>query len=120
MERDMDLVRKILLEVEKIPCTGGFYRLELEGYSDQQISYHLFLLAEAGMVEIVDGSSKSGIQALVKRLTWEGHEFLDAARDETRWRKLKGAMSKVGGFVLDVAKPILIGLMKDQVVDYLT
>jgi hypothetical protein len=50
------------------------------------------------------------------RLTWQGHEFLDAARDDTRWNKAKDAMAQVGGFVFDVAKSLLIELMKQQLI----
>jgi hypothetical protein len=48
------------------------------------------------------------------RLTWEGHEFLDAARDNGRWEKAKGAMSKVGGFVFDISKQLLIQYMRAE------
>ena len=38
-------------------------------------------------------------------LTWEGHEFLDAARDESIWEKALGKLNKKG-------LPITLELLK--------
>jgi hypothetical protein len=35
----------------------------------------------------------------VSRLTWEGHEFLDAARDEKRWKKAMSTVKEKGGTI---------------------
>ena len=49
----------------------------------------------------------------VKRMTWEGHEFLDAARKDTLWDRAKEKTLKAtGGLSLDVLKGVLIELGK--------
>jgi len=114
MKRDMDLVRQILLETEKIPflASGQVYEPEIEGYSHEEISYHVKLLQEAGYVQAMGGDAYWVIQSL----TWEGHEFLEASKDDTRWNKAKSIMKdKGGGMVFDVLKQLLITLMKDAV-----
>ena len=46
-------------------------------------------------------------------MTWEGHEFADAARDETRWKKAMGIVEEKGGAVtLDVLKELLLHLAR--------
>jgi hypothetical protein len=47
-------------------------------------------------------------------ISWNGHEFLNAARDNTRWEKAKGAMAKAGGFVLPVLMQLLTQYLKAE------
>lgn len=114
MKRDMDLARRILFEVE----LAGTYRdkltLHLDDYSSEQISYHTLLLSEAGLIEM-EASSRHTAEFKPKRLTWEGHEFLDAVREDKRWHEVKRIMGTVGGFVFEIAKPVAIELLKGQV-----
>ena len=94
--------------------TGGPVELVLEGKSSKEVSYHIMLLHEAGLVEAVDFSTLSGSDWKPTRLTWQGHEFLEAVKDYNRWNKVKDAMSQVGGFVYEVAKQVALSLLKDQ------
>ena len=72
------------------------------------------LLNEAGLLDAIDASSMKGINWIPRRLTWQGHEFLESARDNATWNKEKGIMSKTDGFVFEVAKPLLISMLKQQ------
>jgi hypothetical protein len=72
------------------------------------------LLKEAGLIDAID-VSKGANDWKPKRLTWEGHEFLDAARDNKRWEKAMVVMSQVGGFVFDVGKQLLIQYLKQEI-----
>lgn len=116
MKRDMDLVRKILFEVEKEPFSGKAFDVHLDGYTVDEINYNVMLLKEAGLIETKAWTSMQTGSSRWKpvRLTWEGHEFLDAARDNARWEKAKNAMSQAGGFALDVMKQLLIQYLKEQ------
>jgi hypothetical protein len=109
MKRDLDLVRKILFEVEKSPTPWGWVNLQIPGYSDEEISYHVKLLADAGLVQAKDLSSTAGFSWKPTALTWEGHEFLDAARNETVWNRTKEEVKQKGGAVsFEVLKHLLI------------
>ena len=45
----------------------------------------------------------------IHRLTWAGHEFLDAARDETRYRKaVRRVVDCTGGLIFEVLKALLV------------
>ena len=43
-------------------------------------------LLEAFYTEMVSGAQ---VVDAVRKLTWQGHEFLDAARNETIWKEAK-------------------------------
>ena len=97
MKRDMDLVREILRLVEDLPFDGGFHDVEIEGRSDESITYHVMLLHEAGFIEAENLTTQGGVCWKPKRLTYSGHEFLDAARSDTVWQKAKAVTLKSTG-----------------------
>ena len=116
MKRDMDLVRKILIELEKLPYSSGFVDLPIEGYSPDEVSYHVMLLSETGLIEAIDLSTLSGPHWAPIRLTWSGHEFVEASRDENRWEKAKNIMKEKGsGFAFGVLQNLLVQLMTKAV-----
>lgn len=50
------------------------------------------------------------------RLSWEGHEFLDAARDPSRWAKaIKKSKEAAGTLSFEVLKQLLAQLMRESV-----
>lgn len=52
-------------------------------------------------------------QGMITSLTWAGHEFAEAARDDARWKKAMGLVAEKGGSItLDVMKDLLVSLMK--------
>jgi hypothetical protein len=105
MKRDMDLIRVILLEIEKLPEDWGSHNIEIETVTPEEITYHVRLLAQAGLIEAEDFSTFSGPSWQPKRLTWNGHEFLDAARSDTVWQKAKEiVISGTGTLTLEALK----------------
>lgn len=115
MKRDMDLVRGILLAIEANESGRAPQKLSVDGYTDEQIGYHVLIMMEAGVV--VGRESKEigrPPNARATRLTWEGHDFLDASREPARWEKAKGVASKVGGVTIEVMGTILTRLMLAQ------
>lgn len=112
MQRDMDLARKILLAVEEADADPrGWVNISVPGYEKQAIYYHIMLLDEAGLLEGQDLCSlgPNGFEWAAKRLTWRGHDFLDAARSDTVWQRAKDKTLKVAGSVtFDVMKELLV------------
>src|ERR1035438_9516409 len=72
MKRDMDLIRAILLDVEQQGPPEGWCDVQLRGHSEEEISYHVMLLRDAGLVEAVKLSTQHGVCWRPKRLTYEG------------------------------------------------
>jgi hypothetical protein len=113
MKRDMDLVRAVLMEIEKAPFDGGFLDVTVPGHSDEKLSYHILLMHEAGLIEAIDLSTMDGMCWKPKRLTCEGHEFLDAARNETFWAKAKDKVTtSTGTLTIEGLKIALNALIK--------
>ena len=115
MKRDMELIRKLALAVEG--SQGGFAPrdLTIDGYTTGQVAYHAYLMIQAGLAAGVDVTTEtgSGPEAILANLTWAGHEFADAARDETRWKKAMGLVKeKIGSVTISVLTQLLAALMK--------
>jgi hypothetical protein len=109
MKRDMDLIREILLEVEKRQGLTGWLDLQIPSRDTEEVAYHVKLLDQAGYLQATDLSSHDGFYWAPKSLTWEGHEFLDAARNETVWAKAKSFIRENGGSVpLEVVKAFMV------------
>ena len=109
MQRDMELVRKILFKIEETVDNVACYNLKIEGYSMDQVAYHCSILYEGGY--IYDYEAQYGGNEIysfgVGRLTWEGHDFLDKIREDTIWKKTKETISDKGlPFVFDIVKSI--------------
>jgi hypothetical protein len=114
MKRDMDLIREILLKIEDYPDTDMGDVPKVEGYSEKEIYYNIWLLHDAGFIEAYDLSAGGDLTFFPKRLTWAGCEFLDSARDGRRWKQAKDIMKTTGGFALDVLAMLLGELAKQQ------
>lgn len=110
MKRDWDVVRLILTKLEELPDPLStltyidFYaddRIKPDAdltELDRQVSYHMELLIEAGLVV---GTMDDAVTLYAKefrayRLTWAGHEFLEAIRNDTVWNKTKDTFASRG------------------------
>ena len=113
MKRDIDLARAILLALEECDSSTGFQNFEVQGATSEQVSYHVKLLYQAGLIDAIDASAMNSFQWYPESLTWNGHEFLDASRDETIWNNAKKHILDNGGVIaFDVLKAVLIHLSK--------
>ena len=116
MKRDLDLVRDILLAVEH----GGTSGLEVDALTlvdrdPELIARHVQLLHEAGyLIAIYTEPDQGGIILHgVERMTWKGHEFLDAARNDTVWHKVTASVrAKAASVPFEVLTPLLIEATK--------
>lgn len=116
MKRDYDLLRKLVLTVESGPHGYAPHHIKIDGYSDEEIGYHSYLLVDSGLAVGVDATTlgSTSPQWLILHLTSAGHDFADAIRDETRWKKATGIVKdKAGSVSLDVLKQLLISLLKN-------
>ncbi len=112
MKRDIDLVRGILLAIEdnKNVNGRGWISLNIPGRSREEISYHVRLMYEAGLIDAVDLSTLDKYEWQPKELTWQGRDFLNTARDEGLWEQSKKEIERIGGFSFEVLKGILTTL----------
>jgi hypothetical protein len=109
MRLDKDLVREILLAVEANDDNPiGWITLEIEGHSSVHLSYHVQLLHEAGYLEAQDLTTNDRYEWQPRRLTFQGHEFLDTVRDSETWRRTKTTAKDLGiggvKFLFEIAR----------------
>lgn len=99
MKQDVELCRKILMAVEQSPDADGSRGIvvSIDGYSPGEISYHVRLLDEEGLLEAKNDSTLDGLNFKPKRLTSNGHKFLAATKEESAWTKLKSMVRDKGG-----------------------
>jgi len=88
MKRDLDTIRSLLLKTES--STQAF-----QCESPEEI-YNAVLLSDAGLIEARFAPPTFPKMAVLLRLTWQGHDFLDAARNDTIWNTAKEKFLKPG------------------------
>lgn len=109
MTRDLELARRILLAVEAHQEPVDNIELQFDGEDPERVSYHVKLLAQAGLIDAEDTSSMGHFEWTPASLTWQGHEFLDAIRNESVWRTTKDiAADKGGALPFEVIKAIAV------------
>lgn len=112
MKRNMNKVRELLIKIEETGVDDTYYT------DDQEECYHLRIMKDGGLVEgWVADDGVDGMTAEITRMTWKGHEFLDAIRDDGVWEKVKTHFKEKGvGMTIDaictVAGNILSAIVK--------
>lgn len=120
MKRNWETIRELLTKVEE--CTLPTDIVRLDNFPPEraaEVSYHMALLIEANLVngQVIQTIGPSIKDFFAHRLTWEGHEFLDAIRSDTVWQKTKKSFVDQGvpmtfDLVKAVAKEAAVSLMK--------
>lgn len=116
MKRDMDLVREILIALDD--HEGGYapQGMVFEGFTDEQIGYHVYLLGQAGLLEVADASTLDGSSpsAIPLNMTWTGHEFLANAREKSHWLQAKTLMKGAGEGSFQIWQSVLSKVVMDS------
>ena len=105
MQRDMDLIRKIVLAAEAGPPFPV-----IDGYTDEAVKYHKMLAIEAGLLKGQSHKDSTRhteipLKVMIKDVTWEGHDFIQAIRNDENWGKVKK-------FLADSGKQLSIEMVK--------
>ncbi|MFO7587443.1 MAG: DUF2513 domain-containing protein [Gemmatimonadota bacterium] len=117
----MDLIRELLLYFEEKPDAAAVEPSEISipGPDSDDIAYHIVLLSEAGLLSHERVESTTTPSRLIKsipfRLTWEGHEFLDSARNQSTWERAKTTLAAKGlATSYELLKALLLSYGKQQ------
>ena len=119
MKRDNDLLRNILLTIEACPDVPP-KTLRVESFLDYCdnpaiISLHIELLQEAGFIEADRIQRNDVIKGWdIKRLTFEGYEYLDTIRSAKVWRNVKDRLKAVGGATFEIVKAVAVEELKKE------
>jgi len=84
MKREKDLCVKILQFIEENQTSYEPYisdNINIEGYTNVQIIYHLDLLEDGGLISIETIYTLGNSWRRIERITNEGHDLLDEVRE---------------------------------------
>lgn len=118
MRRDMDLLRSLLLKLETITDKANsvfvfqYNELAIDGYTDDQVAYHLDLAVEAGLID--QGGNGAMNRFMFRRLTWDGHDFVDSVRDDDVWQKSRKGALAAGGWSLELISDLAKGFIRKK------
>lgn len=120
MKRDMDLIRNLLLWIEADESLRDFLasRPTGEQLTEAIINGHVQLLIEAGFIEAEQRRLKQipGFSIRIERITWGGHEFIDAMRSDTIWAKTKKLLKdKAMSVPATILQQLLVKLANEQI-----
>lgn len=119
----MNIIRSLLLKLEALQTGSVFRMASISGVSDEvalddvtadEIDYHLALHRERGLIEPQEGGTMDG-SIYFRRLTWDGHDFLDSVRGDDVWNKTRRGAEEVGGWTFDLLKDLAKGFLKKQI-----
>jgi hypothetical protein len=113
MKRDMDCLRALLLKIEELPSNGIWSGVEVEGYSPAQVAYHAHLAQDAKFIVARFLLDEADV-FMVERLTYAGHEFLDAAREDKLWNKAKETVLKNAGTLTVESLKIALSMLMQK------
>jgi hypothetical protein len=114
MKRDMELVRKILFQAES-GANGFCPAIRVEGYDESQIGYHCYLIVTMGFAIGESTTGDTGPNGRMTYLTAAGHDFIDAIRDDTVWKRTWGLVnSAVSSVSVDLLKHVATHYAKEQ------
>lgn len=97
MKRDLDLVRDILFWIEAAEHgrNNGDWDIRIDGHTDEEIGYHIYLMQQAGLVIADDVTTNASLSPCWQAyaLTRAGHDFISATRDAALWRKTRALVA---------------------------
>jgi len=115
MKRDMNLVRSILLTMEEHEHGRAPRPFTVEGFSEEEVGYHIHLMGQAGLLKVAGTTSMSSPspKAIPVYITWDGHEFLDLSREPSRWKQAVAKIKDTGGaMTISILSDVLLALAK--------
>jgi hypothetical protein len=121
MKREPELVRHLLKTVEESPAGQMVTSWSHPDFDEATIAGHLALLVEEGFFEgKVSGQIGNSIpRVFVMRLTWKGHDFLDASRNDTVWAKAKSQILGNGlPWTMEILKQALTGYARQELLKH--
>ncbi len=97
MKRDIELIRMVMLAAEKTKDPFDLIDPKIEGRSETEISYHIALLDDAGLLHGQDRTAIGVFRWSAGTLTWAGHEFVESVRDDAVWKEALAITARSGG-----------------------
>ena len=123
MQRDMDLIRDILIYLEALPVPpSSTYTIPLADMAQaihhedlRKIGHHVEMLIDSGLLVVVGRGISGHSELLFHRISWAGHDFIDAVRNDVIWAKSKQAAAHAGGWTFDLLFDIARAILRQDI-----
>lgn len=120
MVLNKDCMRAVLLQIENLSIEHDTNTIELNtklpDFTKNDVVYSCIMLKDAGYIEANVTYAARGVPTvIVRRMTFQGHEFLDTIRDNDIWAKTKTVAQKAGATAVSAFAEIAKALIKDAV-----
>jgi len=117
MKRNLTLVRNILIDVEECPPGQIIQGFTYDNVDPMIIAEHVRLLIDEGYLEgdVVRQLGSSQFAYVVTGMTWDGHEFLANAKNDTVWKKVIADAEAKGS---SISMTVLNGLLTQAAKKY--
>ena len=116
--RNFDRMREILLYIagdNLEEFDSGWVWARGSSYFSETDKYQIALLQQTGFLECSDISMASVVPDRL-RITFAGHDYLDAVRDNGIWNKTKVVVAETGGSAtLEMVRALAIGFLKSKI-----
>jgi predicted transcriptional regulator len=119
MKRDMELIVEILKLVEENNEVSPRIIAKSDNHDNAHVQYNVGLMIDFGMIEASNMSTFEGTSYLIKSITWQGHEFLDAARNVVVVNKAKEMAKKQGMELFKLPIEVIKGVLIKAAVELL-
>jgi hypothetical protein len=98
MKRDMDLVRRILLAMDAYEHGYAPPGFTIAGYDQEVIGHHVWLMEQGKLITAVATTAMGDPSpvAIPLTITWAGHDFLEAVRNDSVWSRVKTELKDRG------------------------
>lgn len=111
MKLNSECVRELLLYLEKLPSETAqlsFDKIEIEGFSNDEIKFTGSMLVNSGLVKAISITSLEDTipNYIFKSITFEGYKYLDNIRDPKVWKETKKVTSKFASVSLDIISSV--------------
>ena len=126
MKRNWDVVREILLEIEKCEDhskSGWDHAIQKRveekfGITSQVFNYHLILMVDGKLIKGEYHREFSDVPTITwgGGLTWDGQDLLDDIRANTIWGKEKKKLAPIG---TTASHAVLKAVAKEEILQFL-
>lgn len=118
MKRDWDLIRRLLIETEKLKPKEYLMPQAIADENPVKVGYHFMIMIEAKLIHGTDNCNDySRLETcFAMGISWEGHEFLDSIRRDSMWNKIKStAVEKSSALSFEAIKAAITLIIKQAV-----
>lgn len=121
MQLNLDCMREILLEVEKLGLNERLplkkLHEQLNHYSLDEIIYNTAKLNEADFIKVVSKkyAANSTIVSIID-ITYEGHQFLASIRNKSVWEDIKASALAIGSFSIPIIQQIAASYFSSRII----